>query len=231
MLQLLALAPHPDDAEIGLGGTLARFAAEGRAVAIADLTRGEMGSNGTPAERVQEGEEAGRILGLAWRTNLGLPDRGLSASDPQQVRAIVEVIRTHRPAVLAIPYGEDRHPDHRAAAALCYETWFTAGLRRYETAAEAYRPTLVYYFINNEREPSFVVDVTAHYGVKLAALAAHASQFGKQGAAVATRLNTETGLLHLMQSRDGLFGARAGVRYAEGFYKPELLRLDDPLTW
>jgi bacillithiol biosynthesis deacetylase BshB1 len=229
MLQLLALAPHPDDAEIGLGGTLARFAAAGRPVAIADLTRGEMGTNGTPEERVAEGEAAARILGLALRTNLGLPDRGLTPADPAQVRAIVDLIRTHRPAVLAIPYGEDRHPDHRAASALCYEAWFSAGLRRYETAQPPHRPTLVYYFINNEREPSFVVDVTAFYEQKLAALAAHRSQFGAGG--VATRLNSATGLLHLMQSRDGLFGARAGVRYAEGFYKPEPLRLEDPLHW
>lgn len=229
MIQVLALGPHPDDVEIGMGGTLARFAASGRPVAVADLTRGEMGSNGTPEQRVAEGEEAGRILGLQFRLNLGLPDRGLTAADPAQVRTIVEVIRTHRPAILAIPYGEDRHPDHRAASALCYEAWFNSGLRRYETDQAAYRPTLVYYFINNEREPSFVVDVTHFYDKKLASLAAHASQFG-QGE-VTTRLNTSSGLLHLMQSRDGLLGARSGVQFAEGFYKPELLRLDDPLTW
>lgn len=217
-IDLLAFGPHPDDVELGMGGTLARHNAAGYRTAIVDLTRGEMGSNGIPAQRVAEGEAAARILGCAWRANLGLPDRGLDHRDPEQMRKVADAIRRARPTVVAFNWGVDRHPDHVAACRLLEEAVFTAGLRRYETELEAFRPAKVlYYFINDEAEPSFYVDITAYHAQKIESLFAHASQFDQTEGAVETRLNRAGGLPYLVESRDRLFGAKAGVQYAEGF--------------
>lgn len=234
-LDLLAFGAHPDDVELGAGGTLAKMAASGRTVAIVDLTQGEMGSNGTPALRMTEAAEAARILGCAWRRNLGLPDRGLVPGPPngggaaaEQVRVLVEVIRAERPQVALIPYWQDRHPDHCAASRLLEEALFTAGLRRYETGQPAWRPPkTVYYFINDVAEPSFFVDITPFQRQKIESMFAHQSQF--QRGEVETRLNSAVGVPYLIEHRDAWFGARCGVGYAEGFIvkepilKPDLL--------
>ena len=225
-LDLLAFGPHPDDAELGIGGTLARHNAAGYQSAIIDLTRGEMGSNGTPAERVAEGEAAARILGCLWRRNLGLPDRGLDYREPEQMRRVVDAIRATQPKVIAFNWGVDRHPDHVAACKLMEEAVFTAGLRRFESEFAPWRPAkTLYYFINDEVEPSFCVDITPYHQQKIESLFAHKSQFGREEGGIETRLNRAVGLPYLVESRDRLFGAKAGVQYAEGFImkQPRLL--------
>jgi bacillithiol biosynthesis deacetylase BshB1 len=230
-LDLLAFGPHPDDVELGMGGTLARHNAAGYGTAIVDLTRGEMGSNGTPAIRIAEGEEAARILGCAWRSNLALPDRGLEYRDPEQLRKAVNAIRAVRPRVVAINWGVDRHPDHGAACRLMEEAVFTAGLRRYETEYEAYRPAKVlYYFINDEAEPSFYVDITPFQAKKSESVFAHRSQFHVGDGDVETRLNRAGGLPYLVDSRDRLFGAKVGVQYAEGFIVKQPRLVADVIT-
>jgi hypothetical protein len=122
-LDLLAFGPHPDDLEIGLGGTLAKHAALGHSVGLCDLTRGEMSSNGTPDERVREAEAARAVLGAAWRENLALPDRAIGTSQ-EHTRKVVELIRRVRPRAIAVPYWQDRHPDHQASAVLLREAVF-----------------------------------------------------------------------------------------------------------
>ena len=227
-MDLLAFGPHPDDVELGMGGTLARHNAAGYTTAIIDLTRGEMGSNGTPAERIAEGEAAAAILGCAWRRNLALPDRGLDYRDPEQLRRVVSVIRAARPKVVAINWGVDRHPDHVSACRLLEEAIFTAGLRRYETEQAAYRPAKVlYYFINDEAEPSFYVDITSFQAKKFESVFAHRSQFYVPEGGVETRLNRAGGLPYLVESRDRLFGAKAGVQFAEGFVRKQVPVLSD----
>ncbi len=229
-VDLLAVGPHPDDVELGMGGTLALQNAAGHKTAILDLTRGEMGSNGTPAERVAEGEAAARILGCAWRRNLSLPDRGLDHKDPEQLLRVVNAIRAVRPRVIAYNFGVDRHPDHVASFQLMEEAVFTAGLRRYETELEPYRPQRVlYYFINDDREPSLYVDVTPVYAKKIESVFAHTSQFKPADGGVETRLNRAVGLPYLVESRDRLFGAKTGVQFAEGFLLRQPLLLTDLL--
>lgn len=225
-IDLLAIGPHPDDVELGMGGTLLRHAAAGHLTAIIDLTRGEMGSNGTPAQRLAEGEAAAGILGCQWRRNLSLPDRGLDGRDPEQLRRVVEAIRTARPRVLAVNWGVDRHPDHQAGCRLVEEAVFTAGLRRYETEQPAHRPARVlFYFINDEAEPSFYVDITAFQTKKSESLFAHASQF--EAGEVETRLNAAVGLPYRIEARDRLFGSRIGVEAAEGFITRQPLVFGD----
>jgi N-acetylglucosamine malate deacetylase 1 len=215
-VDLLVFGPHADDIEIGLGGTIAKHAAAGDRVGLCDLTRAELSSNGTPEERSKEAAAAAAVLGAAWRTNLGWPDGGIAAS-PDMLRSAVDLVRTARPRAVAIPYGDDRHPDHVAASRVLYECIFKSGLRRYETAAESWRPEWIcYYFINDGASPSFVVDVSPVYDRKRAALDCYRSQFVPSGpGAVATRLNATT-FRQLIESRDAQFGALAGVSFAEG---------------
>jgi N-acetylglucosamine malate deacetylase 1 len=224
-VHLLAFGPHPDDVEIGMAATLARHAALGARVAVCDLTRGEMASNGTPDQRVAEGEAAARVLGARWRVNLALPDGALSATR-EQVTAIVELVRRARPACIAIPHAGDRHPDHGAAHHLLRRALFDAGLRRFPAAGEPWRPSVVCsYFINDASEPTFVVDVSDVYDRKREALACYRTQFRADNpGAVATRLTSPL-FTQLVESRDAQFGARAGVQWAEGFVLHQTPRL------
>src|SRR5262245_65644133 len=156
MIDLLVFGPHPDDLEIGLGGTIARHAAVGLQVGLCDLTRGEMGSNGTPDERLAEAEAARAVLGAAWRDNLAWPDRRIG-KDPAHLEQAVAFIRRHRPRVVAVPYWSDRHPDHVAASEVLTEAVFNAGLRRYGAAADAWKAEWTcFYFINDSAAPSFL---------------------------------------------------------------------------
>jgi bacillithiol biosynthesis deacetylase BshB1 len=219
-LDLLAFGPHPDDLEIGLGGTLAKHAALGHAIGLCDLTRGEMSSNGTPDERVREAEAAGKILGAAWRENLALPDRGIGDA-PDHITRVVELIRRARPRAIAIPYWQDRHPDHQSSAALLRDAVFNAKLKRYEGGGEPWQPEWVcQYFINDAGPVSFVVDVSEHYEAKRQALACYASQFTRATNSAETRLNSVI-FSQLIESRDAQFGALAGVRFAEGIVVSE----------
>jgi bacillithiol biosynthesis deacetylase BshB1 len=219
-VDLLAFGPHPDDIEIGLGGTLAKHVSLGHAVGLCDLTRGEMSSNGSPEQRVQEAEDARKILGAEWRENLALPDRAIGAA-PDHARRVVELIRRVRPRAIAVPYWQDRHPDHLAAAALLRDAVFNAKLRRYEASGDPWQPQWVcHYFINDAGPVSFVVDVSAHYDKKRQALACYASQFARATDSAETRLNSPS-FTQLIESRDAQFGALAGVRYAEGIVVAE----------
>lgn len=216
-VDLLFFGPHPDDIEIGAGGTVARHTAAGHRAGLCDLTAGEMGSNGTVEERLDEAEAARAVLGAAWRVNLRLPDRAIG-SHPDHVRAVAGLIRAARPRTVVLPYWSDRHPDHVAASQLLTEAAFSSGLRRYDAGGDPWRPDWVcYYFINTSAPPSFVLDVSDHYEVKRRALACHTSQFTPVATdAVETRL-TSPRFQQLIESRDAQFGAVAGVAYAEGF--------------
>jgi bacillithiol biosynthesis deacetylase BshB1 len=215
-VDLLVFGPHSDDLEIGLGGTIAKHVAEGHRVGLCDLTRAELSSNGTPEGRLVEAANAARVLGAVWRENLGWPDGGIDGT-ADQIRQAVDLIRRARPRAMAIPYWSDRHPDHDAASAVLRKAIFKAALRRFETADEPWRADWVcHYFINDSVTPSFVIDVSAHYEKKRAALDCYVSQFATGNRdSVKTRLNAST-FRQLIESRDAQFGALANVAFAEG---------------
>jgi len=215
-LDLLVFGPHPDDIEIGLGGTIARHTAAGHSVGLCDLSEAELSTNGTREERRAEALEASHVLGVQWRENLRWADGGI-AETPEMIRSAVDLIRRHQPRTIAIPYWDDRHPDHVAASRVLRVAAFRSGLRRYEPGADPWRPEWVcHYFINDGATPSFLVDVSAHYERKRAALDCFRSQFAPPGGgAVATRLTAAT-FRQLIESRDAQFGALAGVAFAEG---------------
>lgn len=235
-VDLLVFGPHPDDIEIGLGGTVAMHAAEGYRVGLCDLTCGELGSNGTADERVAEAREASEVLGASWRENLGWPD-GAIDDDPAHVRSAVEFLRRCRPSTVAVPYWQDRHPDHVAASQVLTTAVFRSGLRRYAADGAPWRPDWTcYYFINDTAPASFVVDVSAHYATKQRALDCHRSQFRPAGPdAVGTRLSSPR-FRQMIEARDAHAGALVGVAFAEAVVvrepvvRPHLFRGDGPAT-
>ena len=226
---IAGVCAHPDDAELVMGGTLARAAAAGRRVALLDLTRGESGTRGTPETRAAEAAAAARILGAAHRESLSLPDGGLAAV-PEQKDVMVEALRRLRPRVVLLQHWLQRHPDHAAASRIVYDASFLAGLRNYRPdLGPPFRPLKLVYAATmteaNDIRPSFVVDVTPVWETKLQAIAAFASQF--------TPGPGETGPQPLDRFREAVelagrrHGQSIGVRYGEGFVTKEPLAVDD----
>jgi N-acetylglucosamine malate deacetylase 1 len=229
-VDLLVFGPHPDDIEIGFAGTVALHVSQGYRVGLCDLTRGELGSNGTPEEREVEAEAARAVLGADWRVNLGWPDGGITGSETQTAD-VVALLRRCRPRTVAIPYWEDRHPDHRAASDVLTRAVFRAGLSRFAPGVPEAQPAgpgwraewLCYYFINDAAAPSFAIDVSAYYELKRRALACHRTQFAPAATSrVETRL-TSPRFQQLIESRDAHLGALAGVAFAEGMIVREPL--------
>jgi bacillithiol biosynthesis deacetylase BshB1 len=203
---------------------VALHAARGARVGLCDVTRGELGSNGTPDERAAEAEAAREVLGAAWRRNLGWPDGKITGSD-EQIAGAVRLIRECRPQTIALPFWNDRHPDHRAASDVLTRAVFKSALRRFDEASlPAWRADWVcYYFINDADTPSFAIDISAQYEIKRKALACHQSQFTPADAgSVPTRL-TSPRFLQLVESRDAYLGAQTGVAFAEGLIVREPL--------
>jgi N-acetylglucosamine malate deacetylase 1 len=227
-LDILAFGAHADDVEIGMGGTIAKFANEGKNIGICDLTKAEMSSNGTVETRKQEAIKAAAILGVSGRETLALPDRGLFLKD-EYIRDIVRVIRRNRPELVFAPYFDDRHPDHGSCARLVEEAFFSAAVRKYdeESGLDAHRPKALYfYMINGFHKPDFIVDISDFMDSKIKALNAYESQFKKSDATFETPL--VNGYIETVESREKLFGKEAGVNFAEGFMskKPLLIHND-----
>jgi len=215
-LDILIFGAHPDDAEIGMAGTIAKHARDGRRIGICDLTRAELSSNGNPELRAEEADAASKVLGLSYRSCLGLPDRGLHPTE-EALRSIAAEIRKLRPRIVFAPYWKDRHPDHVACSHIVTEAVFNAKLRRWMPEIPAWTvDRLYYYFINDLDEAKVAVDVTDVYDRKLAALSSYRSQFVMDSNdAVATPLNQ--GYIRRVEQRDALLGGTLGVGYAEGF--------------
>lgn len=226
-LDVLALGPHPDDVELSCGGLLAASAARGQRVGIADLTRGELSTNGTVEVRAGEAAAAAEILGAVVRENLGLPDGGLRSEHAEHIDAVVGVIRRWRPALLLAPHTAARHPDHAATGALARTAGFLAGVRKHRPDLGApHRPgRVLWYPQRHEVRPDLVVDVTEVYGTKQAAIAAHASQLGGRPTLLNQPLGTEA-----FEVRDRYWGASIGVRYGEPYLSGGPVPVRDPVS-
>src|ERR1035437_3463182 len=176
-LDLLAIAAHPDDVELTCGGTLLKAAEQGYKTGILDLTAGEMGTRGTPETRLKESAKAARILRVAHRENLRLPDAHLEVNEEYKL-AVARRIRALRPHTVILPYWEGRHPDHYTAARLGYEGCFLAGLKQLPIAGEPFRPFKVLYTtFDHPMRPTFVVDITKEFARRNKAALAFRSQF------------------------------------------------------
>ncbi len=235
-LDILAIAPHPDDAELLCGGALARSAALGRRVGILDLTRGETGTRGTPEQREEEAVRAAQLLGVAVRENAGLPDAGLFNTDAMRF-TLVAALRRLRPQVVILPFLTGRHPDHRITAELGRDACFLSGLGNYgdaELRATApHRPTKVIHALAYREDPvkpTFVVGLTENeFGQKLEAIRCYASQF--DGATKAGELfPTGQPLFELVESQARHYGSLVRRPYGEPFWTAETLEVDDLAT-
>ena len=229
---LAAFCAHPDDAEITMGGTIALETARGRRVALVDLTRGESGSRGTPETRAAEAAEGARILGVTHRESLGLPDSGLTSSVEQR-DAVVAALRRLRPRVVLVQHWNQRHPDHAAASRLVYDASFVAGLRAYRPElGAAFRPSKLAYAPSvtepEEVTPSFVVDITSVWDVKMKAVEAFGSQF-KVGPDEKVRLPFD-GFRQAAELSARRAGQRIGVEFGEAWLTREPLAISDMLA-
>ena len=227
-VDLLAIAPHPDDVELTCGGTMIKMAEAGYGTAILDLTRGETGTRGTPETRLREAARAAKIMGAKIRHNLGLPDAHLRVCDEYKA-AIAEVIRELEPRTVILPYWEGRHPDHYTAARLGYEACFVAGLKAYPLAGEAFRPFKILYAASySDVHPTLAVDITKQYDRRRRAILAYASQFRPvtrdRRSKVALPLDELEGR---MSDTARHYGRMIGVKYAEGFVVKEVMQADD----
>jgi N-acetylglucosamine malate deacetylase 1 len=227
-LDLLAIAPHPDDAELTSGGTLLKMAEAGYRTGILDLTQGEMGTRGTPEIRAREAARAAKILRVRVRRNAGLPDARLRASDEQKA-VIAEIVRELQPRVVILPYWEGRHPDHYTAAILGYEACFIAGLKNYPVAGEPFRPfKIIYAAAYSTVRPTFAIDITKQYERRRRAILAYTSQFtpskGARDSKVFLPLDQLEGRMSLFARQ---YGRLIGVQYAEGFVVKEVIQIDD----
>lgn len=184
MLDVLVVAPHPDDAELGLAGTMMKLVDEGYRVGVLDLTNGEPTPRGSLEIRARETSAATKILGIQWRENLGLPNRSLEASLDAR-RRLAEAFRRVRPRVLFAPYWEDAHPDHVAATQLVEAARFWSKLSKSDLAGEPFHPQRILYYycvhLRHLAQPAVVVDISAYWERKRAAIACFESQFATSG--------------------------------------------------
>jgi bacillithiol biosynthesis deacetylase BshB1 len=229
-VDLLAIFPHPDDAELTCGGTLLKAASLGHRVGIVDLTAGELASRGTVAIRAQESAEAARVLKVSLRENLGLPDGGLSA-DPATRRTVALAIRRLKPRVVITtapsPYG--RHPDHRVTGDLVRDACYMAGLKQLDAGSTPHRPHKVLHCLSYREDnlpPTFIVDITDEFERKLEAVQCYRSQFEGLTQAGEVYPNGEP-LVDIMRHQAAHYGSLIRTRYGEPFHTTETMRVDD----
>jgi bacillithiol biosynthesis deacetylase BshB1 len=226
-LDVLVIAPHPDDAELGAGGAILRFKAEGWRVGILDLTDGEPTPFGSPEQRARETAAATEILALDWRGNLGLPNRSLEATLEARGR-LAEVFRQLRPRWLLAPYWVDAHPDHVAATQLVEAARFWAKLTKCDLAGSPHHPERVFHYycvhLKLAPQPAFVLDISPYWERKLAAISCYHSQF------VAGRPSEPPTFLDRLRDEAAYWGKAIGVRYGEPYACREPLGLSSLQT-
>lgn len=243
-LDILAIAAHRDDVEQTCGGTLLKMSQKGRRTGILDLTRGEMGTRGTVADREREVNEAARLMGVAWREALDIPDGRVENTWVNRLK-IARVIRRTRPRVVILPYWKGRHPDHYICSTVGYEACFLAGLKKLEIAnklreegvkSEAeddlapHRPfKIIYATLYHDVRPTFVVDIGEQFEARFAALMAYKSQFEDQqeGSGIFPAQQEIRDRIHSMAR---FYGMLAGVKYGEPFLQKEVGLVDDLLS-
>lgn len=232
-LDILAIAAHPDDIELGCAGTLLASVAQGRRIGIVDLTRGELGTRGTPEIRVAEAEAAAKILGAELRDNVGLPD-GFFQNDKEHQLALIPYIRKYQPDIVLANAQEDRHPDHGKGANLIYDACFLSGLRQITTFDEfgnpqaAWRPKFIYHFTQDRYiKPDFVVDITPYWKKKEEAIRAFRSQFYDPSSPEPNSYISSPEFLEFVEARSKEYGHYIGVKYGEGFTTRRIIGIDN----
>ena len=231
-LDILAIFSHPDDAELTMAGTLIKLKALGHRVGAADMTRGEMGTRGTPEIRAKEALDAAHVMGLDARINLQLPDGRLMLNEESR-QTVVRAIRRYRPKVLFTSHWDDPHPDHAATARIVREAARLATMRNYDREPgqpSIKMPAIAHAVYSRLVPPSFIVDVSEFAEQKMAAIQAYASQFYSADSREPVTRIAEKGFLREIEDRTRYYGSLIGVEAGEPFYVREALNIEDPFT-
>ena len=227
-LDILAFGVHPDDVELGCAGSIMAAIDQGKKVGIVDLTRGELGTRGTPATRPQEAAAAANIMGVSIRENLDMAD-GFFANDEAHQRKIISIIRKYQPDIILANAPEDRHPDHGRSAKLVSDAAFLSGLRKIETMHDgvgqnAWRPAYTFHYIQDRFiQPSFVIDITKYMDRKIEAVLAYGTQFNSADSSEPQTYISSPQFLETVKARALMLGKRIGVGYAEGYITEKII--------
>ena len=221
-LDILVFAAHPDDAELACSGTIAAQISAGYTCGIVDLTKGEMGTRGTPELRIKEAEKSAEILGLKVRENLGFADVKF-LNDLEHQLEVIKMIRKYQPKIILANAVRDRHPDHGKAAEVIQQAFFKSGLRKLPTELdgkeqEPYRAEKLYHYIQNDYiEPDFIVDISGFWDKKINSIMAFESQFYNPESDEPSTFISSAGFMEFIEARAKELGHRIGVKYGEGF--------------
>lgn len=230
-LDVLVFAAHPDDAEIGMGGTIAKLVQEGLKVGVIDLTIGEMSTRGNPDTRKIETDESTQILGLTLRQNLGFPDGGIEPTS-EIVNGLVSKIREFKPFILFAPFTNDRHPDHSGLSKAAKKALFFSGVAKYESKVnkliqEPFRPDKLFYYMQaTPFEPSVIIDISSSIDEKMNSIKAFSSQFYNPNSEEPETFISNPEFIEFLEARSKFYGFQIGTKYAEPFFCDEKLEFD-----
>jgi len=230
-LDLVAFAPHRDDIELTCSGTLMKLIHKGYSVGIIDFTAGEMGTRGSASQREKEAREASRIMGVQIRENLGLPDAAVE-NDRHTQLLVVEKLRRYRPDIVLAPYWEDDHPDHVNTSHAVTQACYLSGLAKLEATGQGHRPLVaLYYMCRRQFKPSFVVDITEQYPLKLQVIGAYRSQFFDPQSSDPQTPLSHPRFLAAIEARSRYYGGLIGKEHGEPFWTRDTLELGDLLAF
>jgi len=226
-IDVVAIGAHPDDIELIAGGTIAKLTARGKRVAVIDLTRGEMGTRGTPDVRAKEAEKAAGILGLVERINLDLGDGVMENTLPNRVR-LIEEIRRLRPVIVMTHHWHDLHPDHIAASEMVRSIMYPLGIDKFPATGEPYRPNEFLFFMGHFAfEPNIIVDVSDYFDTKMQAVHCYTSQLFNSGSREPETNISQADFLQVIEARARHYGSLILKRFGEPFATLRPVPVDD----
>jgi len=230
-LDVLVFAAHPDDAELAMGGTIAKLTKQNFKVGIIDVSRGELGTRGTPETRQKEAFQSAIILKTAVRENLSIPDGNIERNKENLCKLVME-IRKYKPKIIFAPYFNDRHPDHIDASLLVKQAMFSSGLAKFksfdkEVFQDAYRPKKLFYYMQTYTfEPTFIVDITDTFEDKMKAVKAYSTQFHNPRSTEPETFISKPDFLNYIEARSRFYGFQIGKSFGEPFYCEERIEID-----
>ena len=228
---ILAFGVHPDDVELGCAGTLIASIAQGKKVAVVDLTRGELGTRGSAETRMLEATNAAIVMGVHARENLEMAD-GFFKNDEINVRKVIEVIRKYQPEIILCNAPEDRHPDHGRSSKLVSDAAFLSGLRKIETLynniqQEIWRPKYIFHYIQDRYlKPDFVFDISAYHNKKIEAVLCYTTQFMSSDTSEPQTYISTPDFIETVKARALMLGKRIGVEFAEGYISSKMIGVE-----
>ncbi len=230
-LDVLVFAAHPDDAELSMGGTIAKLTSQNFKVGLIDFTRGELGTRGSADIRQKEAFQAALTLKIAVRENLNIPDGNIERSRQNLIKVIM-TIRKYRPKMIFAPYFNDRHPDHIDASFVVKQAMFSTGLMKIKTfdkevAQQAFRPNKLFYYMQTYTfEPTFIVDISSCFELKMKAVNSYSSQFFNPKSVEPETFISKPGFIQYIESRAQFYGFQIGRHYGEPFFSEEKIEID-----